>query len=341
MLHRLVTADPRIDIIYGAYVTDLLCDSLAVVPAVYGVAYTRARATHEQCADLVVDCSGRYSAIGRWVRRCGYGTVTEETAGGPVAYCSATGTLPGPPPWHMLYVTAATPPQGLCAIVLDPGAARPRVLVSGFAYAGHTPPTEPAGLAAYARQVLDAQADRDVREALAAWAPDSEVRHYKVPCSLRRRFHDLPLGLVPVGDVVASLNPVHGQGVAGACLAVRSLDLALAAYPHNLRAMGRRYMRLMEPGVAQAWELVVSHDAEVAGDAGAGSGGWRGWLLRLYTVGLGRCMHVPAVARRWLPVVHLCASPWALLHPLLLLYAFLGYCGVVDGRHTADGKGRG
>eukprot|EP00667_Euglena_gracilis_P008870 EG_transcript_8999 len=333
VLHEDILQDGRIVLHRGATVVDVLCDAAEGQPGVVSGVKVRRKgsdAVAEMRASLVVDCSGRHSNAAKWVERCGGRVVTEEWPS-QVCYASVTGTLRRPPPWDLLYLPPHPPhrPHGVCVLAVTEGTPA-SVLVSAIT-------TDSSGVVprdhdGFRRFVLAAvaEADEETRAVLAQLQFEAaDIREYRQPCSVRRFFPSLPLGFIPVGDSVASFNPIFGQGVATACVAVESLDVALACNPADPQALQRQYFAMLLPFVGRVWDLVALHDPGPAPSPRPAS--LAAALVALYLRGVGRAMHLPWVADRWYPFVHLCAAPWAVLHPSLVCAALLGFFGFVSG----------
>ncbi|GAA2962333.1 hypothetical protein [Actinokineospora diospyrosa] len=207
-------------------------------------------------ADLVVDATGRGSRLGTWLADEGF---------------------PGPPRTRVEldlgYATALyhrTPDQRLDDLLAvhslrSPVSARPGVsciaplgpdrwmcTISG--YGDDRPTRDPDEFTA--RCLLE---PADAFAALARTCePAGPVRTHRFPHSLRRDFHlvaDFPEGLVPVGDAVASFNPIYGQGVPSAALHASALSAWLATGEPTTG-----YFRRLKVIVDAAWQTSTTED---------------------------------------------------------------------------------
>lgn len=123
---------------------------------------------------------------------------------------------------------------------------------------GDDPPTDPVGFEEFAvslpvphlKQVLDEH----------PWRTD-EIDHYPFPSNLRRRYETLnrfPEGFLVLGDVIASFNPIYGQGMSVAALEALHLHHALATAGRE--KLSKRYFDRIEDMVDMAWNLAVGSD---------------------------------------------------------------------------------
>eukprot|EP00668_Euglena_longa_P033269 GGOE01042810.1.p1 GENE.GGOE01042810.1~~GGOE01042810.1.p1 ORF type:complete len:441 (-),score=73.62 GGOE01042810.1:82-1404(-) len=338
VLHEDVMRDKHVEVVRGSTVTDLMSipggGGSAVVT---GVKYRQkdSKDAVELHADLVVDCSGRHSNVVKWVERCGGSVETEEWPS-RVSYASVLGTLPCTPRWGMLYLPPHPPQRrcGLCVLVVATGSPS-KVLVSAIAMGSRAVPRDRQGFLKFVLAVVADCPGEDVAALLAQLQfEEDDIRKYHQPHSFRRFFTSLPLGFIPVGDAVAAFNPIFGQGIASACAAVESLDVALACNPADPQRLQCHYFSMLLPFVGRIWDLVALHDpcpnTLVTARRSFGM-----WMVYFYLRGVGRGMHLRWVADRWYPFVHLCAPPWAALHPMLVLAAVLGNLGITNGmRHS-------
>jgi hypothetical protein len=73
-----------------------------------------------------------------------------------------------------------------------------------------------------------------------------------------------------MGDAVAALNPVYGQGMSVAVLAAKSLQGALAEYEgdHYLTGFAQRFQGTVADGAQLPWSLAAGADYAVPGATG-------------------------------------------------------------------------
>lgn len=263
---------------------------------------------------LVVDCSGRGSRLPGWLRDWGYEAPAEDRVKIDIAYVSAYFRRdPTQLPDAAAVIGTATPglPRPSILIAQEPDADGQARWVAGLGgYAGDhvavslsamreralaTGQTEIAALCTPEQLI-----GQPMRYAF----PHSQWRHYE-------RLARFPQGLLPMGDAIASFNPVYGQGMsAAACQALALRDALAAGGPD----VARRYLRAAARVVATPWQLSVGADLALPQVQGERTriGRWIGaYVARVRAA----AMHDADVADAFRRVVHLLAAPPSLFAP--------------------------
>lgn len=205
-------------------------------------------------ADLVIDATGRTaplvgtpevpspptSEVAVDVRYTSY--VVERRAGdfGGGSFCVVQNTP------HQ--------PRGGVAVPREGGAWQ--IALAG--YFGDSAPADPAGARAHAATLADPALvemfDRPFLE---------PPRRYHFRSSLRRHWERLGRqhlpGYVPIGDTVASFNPIYGQGMSSALLQARALGRAVEHHG-TAPALSARMARECARTVAGPWTIATGGD---------------------------------------------------------------------------------
>lgn len=227
--------------------------------AVTGVEVSGTRQRNTVEADLVVDATGRGSAMPTWLEQLGFAAPATDEIPVPLTYSTCQFRRgDSAPDWRALLVTA-------------PGARR-----TGFAWAieDHRWLVTLAGL-------FDEPAPRD-HEAFMAFAsslpvpllhdeicelePLSDPLRYRFPGSRWRRYDrlaTLPAGLIATGDAVCSFNPVFGQGMTVAALEAETLAQAVSQAAPGGKLDPQfpcRWFRQIGRVVDVAWQAVSIED---------------------------------------------------------------------------------
>ena len=272
---------------------------------------------HTLSAALVVDCTGRASRTSQWLRTWGYAAPVHERVAIGLAYTSAyfrrddadkpalAGVIGAP--------TAALPrPSILLAQEADgDGPARWVVGVGGYA-GDHVEATRPALLEralAMGHAEIAALAEHGalIGPVIRYVFTHSERRHYE---GLRR----FPARFVPMGDALASFNPVYGQGMTVAACEALVLRQQLA---RGLEGLPQRFLKAAARVIDTPWHLAVGGDLALPQVPGP-----RPFPVRWINAYVARVQRVavsdPHVAGAFVQVMHLLAAPASLFAPPVL-----------------------
>lgn len=204
-------------------------------------------------ADIVVDASGRHSALPQWLAALGCAGPRVEMVVLETHYASRTyARRPSHVDGGIALALVATPkiPRGGIALALD----ERRWMVSQYGFGGTRPPRDHAGFVGFARTL----ANPALAELLEDSEPLSETQTMRVASSIRRHYdkiREFPEGLLVCGDALASFNPTFGQGITTAALeAVLLRDLCRQV---ALPELGKIFLERAAPLVDVAWSASV------------------------------------------------------------------------------------
>lgn len=269
-------------------------------------------------ADLVVDATGRSTRLGDWLLRLDFAPPPKRRMDLDLGYATTMyrrfpeQRLDGLVAVHSLR-SASSPEPGV-SVVAPAGPDRWICTVS--AYGGQRPGRSP--------EEFRARCEREPAAGFATLARECEpvgpVSVYRFPHSIRRDFHELrkfPAGLIPIGDAVASFNPVYGQGMPSAALHASALSAWIASGEDV-----HGYFRRLRVLVDAAWQTSVVADFALPHLRAERPRGHR--LMQTVSNAIDRAtLTDPIVARRFIDVVNMRAHPSELLRPGLLTRAFL------------------
>ncbi|MFD8206629.1 FAD-dependent oxidoreductase [Streptomyces sp. NPDC059695] len=269
-------------------------------------------------ADLVVDAMGRSSRLGTWLAAEGWGQAPVDRMRVDLGYATARFTRGSELPGTVIAHSTPGPAGDYQPVLCEPGALAAAedgtwsVVLAG--YAGHRPGRDRAEFLARMRRCV-----APLREVAERCEMTGEVEPFHFRESRRRRFADLtdfPGGLVVLGDAMATVNPVYGQGLTLAALQASSLHVHLRSgvSPHD-PAWG--YFRRAAVVVDAAWQLSTTADLAQPHVTGPYPRGYRflRWAGDRITTASVRDSQVN---QTYLDVVHMRAHPRALTGPRVL-----------------------
>jgi 2-polyprenyl-6-methoxyphenol hydroxylase-like FAD-dependent oxidoreductase len=180
----------------------------------------------ELTADLIVDASGRNSALPKWLEKLGYPTPDETVIDAALGYTTRWYERPADlqVDWKVLLVLPE-PPHDLHSGVLSLVEGN-RWLLSLYSFDQDYPPTDDAGFLEFARSLRNPILYEAVKDA----QPLSPVYSYRRTENRLRHYDRLarfPGRIVTMGDAVFGFNPYHGQGMTTAALSALVLDRCL------------------------------------------------------------------------------------------------------------------
>jgi len=101
-----------------------------------------------------------------------------------------------------------------------------------------------------------------------ACEPVSDIVAYQHPGNQRRLWEQMPRrprGFIPIGDAVASFNPIYGQGMTVAALEAAKLRNRIAALGGDLDALPDAFMEDLQSVVEFPFSLATGSDANYPG----------------------------------------------------------------------------
>lgn len=272
-------------------------------------------------ADLVADTMGRSSRLSTWLEQEGWPVPPLERMRIDLGYATASFQRGGELPETVIAHSAPGPESSYQPTICEPGAlaavegGRWSVVLAG--YADYRPSRDPQEFLARMRRCV-----APLREVAEHCALQSEVDTFHFRDSQRRQFGGMsrfPGGLVVLGDAMASVNPVYGQGLTLAALQASALasHLRSAASPH---APAWGYFRRAAGFVDAAWEVSATADLAQPHVTGPYPPGYP--ILRW--IGdkiVSASLRDADVNRAFMDVVQMRKHPRALTRPRILLQA--------------------
>lgn len=265
--------------------------------------------------DFVVDASGRSGNSLSWLEAGGFGPVEETRLEIGTGYASAIFRKPAD--WHgeidSFSISAADPDTrgGFLFAIEDECWA-----VSLTGRFDQQPSGDPEKFMAFAQSLCEPELYDRIRGAERL----TPIRTYKAPISRWRRYEKLarhPEGIVPLGDALAHVNPVYGQGMALASVHALGLGEVLAeraAGDGSLKNVAAPYLEKTHAFTKAVWEGLENIEFTYAGTRGERPADID--MRIAYLGGVRRLIESDAeVHRLLLGIGHLVQPPEALLRP--------------------------
>ena len=263
VIRERVRAIGNIEFLTGA-VTGLQStdDHSRVTGATFIDGATNAPATLE--AELVVDASGRGSRSPKWLEQLGYERPLEQHVRAYYGYAS-----------RFVAVDEERLPDGLRGVITMPfpGSTRGGCFLPSdnglytccaMGAMRDYPPAEEEAFMEFLRE-----APSPLLAQMAELAePVTEINTYHHPGNQRRLWEEMPRrprGFIPVGDAVASFNPIYGQGMTVAAFEAQKLRDRIAATGGDLDALPDAFMEDLTAACEFPFSIAAGNDANYPG----------------------------------------------------------------------------
>lgn len=204
-------------------------------------------------ADLIVDAMGTGSAVARWLDEAGF-EVPEESHLVERWYASALVRRPADlgdsDRFWLVFPTAPNTRGGLASPVDDD-----HLYVSLSGSTRDDPPRDHVEYRAYAASLEDPV----LLDLLTRCTPVSEPAVFRKMHATWRHYEEMVtpvVGLVPLGDAYASLNPLFGQGMSVAARQAAMLaDILATSGVADIEVLTRAYLDDAARAIRMAWDL--------------------------------------------------------------------------------------
>lgn len=289
--------------------------------SIAGVQVTGEKDTLEIPAQTVVDASGRAGRSLSWLSEAGYPQPPGEESSPDVRYASAlfsrTGPHNGDPCSGWLKLPQAPATRGAVLAPVEDG----QWMVTAIDRFAKSMPTSPEELKTFVANLPDPP----IVHLLEAETARSPVRNYRVALVRINRFdrisNVLPAGYLPIGDTIATFNPLYAQGMSVAALQAKALADAFsqtAPGPDWRQRVQSKYLRDAMRPAEWAWMLGQAVDLnyrQFQADRNKQAARLQGLLRTTFTASLSR----PELRRKIDRVLHLLDPPERLAEELAIV----------------------
>src|ERR1700760_2465939 len=215
-------------------------------------------------AELVVDASGRGWRSPKWLGQLGYERPEEQHVRAYYGYAS-----------RFVRVDEDKLPQGLRGVITMPFPGRTRggcflpsdnglYTCCAMGAMRDYPPAEEDAFMEFLRQAPTPL----IAEMAELSEPVTEINTYQHPGNQRRLWEQTkrrPRGFIPIGDAVASFNPIYGQGMTVAALEAQKLRDRIATLDGDLDRLPDAFMEDLSASCEFPFSIAAGNDANYPG----------------------------------------------------------------------------
>lgn len=269
-------------------------------------------------ADLVVDASGRFSELPRWLEKIGFTIPTDRVVDAGVVY--STCTFKGPErDWQVIYHFNDAPNETRGAYVLR--TEKNDWLVTIYGAMHDIPPVQEKEF----REFVSSLNNPALIELLSASIRLSPITRYARTENRKRLYHSArrwPKRLVALGDAVCAFNPTYGQGMTMATIEAIELGEIVERQraTSGLDKVSETFQIKLAKLIRWPWLLAISGDLlweakmrQTKAWWGARAFHW--YKARLYI----SVLKDPCLLRLLLGVFHMERHPLNLFHPVVIV----------------------
>jgi 2-polyprenyl-6-methoxyphenol hydroxylase-like FAD-dependent oxidoreductase len=331
VLRRRLTQNKRLRILERCQVTELLTNtSLSQVTGVRwryraGADTTTPPQTQDFAANLVVDATGRNSAMPKWLAALGYASPQETIVNSFLGYASRWYQRPEgfEVDWLGATVMSKPPAAGRGGVLYPVEGNRWVVTLGGIGR--DYPPTSEAGFLEFARSLRSPI----IYEAIKDAQPLSPVYGYRRTENRWYRYEKmslLPEGVVVMGDAVCAFNPVYGQGITVAAMEALILDSCLQQQfrrnHSSIFGLTRRFQKQLAKTIATPWLMATGEDLRWSTTIGEQPDRIAQLTQRYFEQVLRLMIDAPDVYQKFWAVVHMVEPPTILFQPNIMARIF-------------------
>lgn len=213
-------------------------------------------------ADLVVDTSGRSSAMDNWLTELGLPVPEKRVVKAKITYTSMDfdRSEKNRPDFNVAYQMTFAPHVSRGGVIL--AVERNRWMCSLIGFEEQMPPTEDSAYLDFAKSLKNGH----LAEQIAARTIQGPTYRYTSINNQWRLYHKMkewPDRLIAIGDAVCVFNPVYGQGLTVAALEADLLHRTLAKRAtrgNGLDGLSRGYQRAVARILLTPWTLSSNSD---------------------------------------------------------------------------------
>ena len=220
-------------------------------------------------AELVIDATGRRARACDWLKHLGYPATPELEIDIQMVYTSSLFRMPEAyreesANWVIRDFRTNSMAASLFRV-------EDHMWIASFSGRfGEDAEASADGMRAFAKALAQPEVYDRIKDA----KPVGRTWRFRFPTNLRRRYEALesfPVGLLPVGDSIASLNPLYGQGMSLGTVHGEMLSEALDEVAQDrdpLASLAVTYFQRALPYIEFGWERAAVSDFAFEGTSG-------------------------------------------------------------------------
>ena len=325
LIRQRLLAAPNLTLLTGCQVEGLLTTPEA--DRVTGVKLHRreaAEAGEPLSAALVVDASGRNSALPNWLVQMGYEAAPETVINAFLGYASRWYQRPKlEADWQGITISAVEGVNSRGGVLYPIEGDRWIVTLGGVGR--DYPPTDETGFLEFAR-TLRVPILHDLLQKAQPLSPIYSYRRTENCWRHYERLPRLPEGLVAIGDAVCAFNPVYGQGMTTAALGAMTLDRCLQRGQSKLsKGFSLRFHKQLAQILTTPWLMATGEDGRWSTTEGAKPGQSDRWVQKYIDRVSVLMQDSPALLKTFAEVVHMVKPPTALFAPSIALQVLTSF----------------
>ncbi|MFI9045963.1 FAD-dependent oxidoreductase [Streptomyces sp. NPDC053427] len=268
-------------------------------------------------ADLVVNTSGRASALDNWLSEMGLSVPEKRLVKAKITYTSVNiaRSEKSRPEFNIAYQMTFAPhvPRGGVVLAVE----RNRWMCSLFGFEEHVPPTENGAYLDFAKSLKNPRLAEQI-EGRTGQEPTHRYTNVNNQWRLYHKMKEWPDRLIALGDAVCVFNPVYGQGLTVAAMEADLLHRKLTEHRTlgaGLDGMSRGFQRAVARIVLTPWTLSSNSDLMWNPDHQPVTARFAHWYNKhLFAVSV----RDARVWSRFVRVANMVAPPTVLFHPTVV-----------------------
>lgn len=267
-------------------------------------------------ASLVIDSTGRNSHAPNWLNQQSFGTVKQIQVKPYLGYATRIYSNVHMPDGVRATVVMAKDPEMTRGGVLFP-IENGQYICTLYGFSQDYPPTMEAEFLNFAKSLRS----DIIYKAIVQATPETELKAFVKKESTFHLYAQQgawPKGFLVTGDAVCSFNPIYGQGITAALLATEALGRHFAGNDPSTTEFAKLAQRKIVQAFRAPWTISTNEDLRWPATTGMKNGSLLKAMHQFSNLIGKAATRDEKVAYAYIDVLHMTASPTALLTPMML-----------------------